>query len=189
MRLATKARWTWTLWGLAAWASAVAQLPMGLPSCGTDAAHHELLELSPGYGELRASMDEQWAWVQTMPIGQPQATMSSQDMDLWTLPVVVHIYHLGSPVGEGANISDAQVLSAIEALNEDFRKVEGSAGDGDGVDVGVEFVLAQRDPDDAPSSGIVRLDATNIPGFEEHGIASAEDFPGVDEVTVKSASA
>lgn len=162
---------------------------MGIPSCGTDAAHHELLELSPGYGELRASMDEQWAWVQTTPIGQPQATISSQDLDLWTLPVVVHIYHLGSPVGEGANISDAQVLSAIEALNEDFRKVEGSAGDGSGVDVGVQFVLAQRDPDDAPSSGIVRLDATNIPGFEEHGIASAEDFPGVDEVTVKSASA
>lgn len=173
--------------GLLTWGTATAQMPMGLPACGTDIAHQALLEHSSDYEALRASMDAHWTLGQTTPDGLPLA--ASQVLDIWTLPVVVHVFHLGSPVGVDENISDAQILSAIEALNDDFRKVTGSAGDGNGVDVGVEFVLAQRDPDDAPSSGIVRLDASNIPGFAEHGIASASEFLGVDEVTVKSGSA
>ena len=112
-------------------------------------------------------MDAHWTSAQTMFQGVPMASMSSQDLDIWTLPVVVHVFHLGSPVGVDENISDTQILSAIAALNNDFRKVAGSAGDGAGVDVGVEFVLAQRDPDEAPSSGIVRLNASEIPGFAE----------------------
>ena len=164
-------------------------MPMGLPTCGTDVAHQELLTHSSDYTDLRASMDAHWTSFQTTPNGVPMASVSSQDLDIWTLPVVVHVFHLGSPVGVDENISDAQILSAIAALNNDFRKVAGTAGDGNGVDVGVEFVLAQRDPEGAPSSGIVRLNASNIPGFEEYGIASASEYLGVDEVTVKSASA
>ena len=166
----------------------MAQLPMGLPACGTDFAHQELLTHSSEYVSLRSSLDVHWASDQTTFDVLPLAPASPQATSIWTLPVVVHVYHLGSPVGTDENISDAQILSAIAALNDDFRKVAGSAGDGNGVDVGVEFVLAQRDPDGAPSSGIVRLNASTIPGFAEHGIASASEYPGVDEA-VKDVSA
>ncbi|MEQ8811601.1 MAG: hypothetical protein RIE59_21200, partial [Imperialibacter sp.] len=39
-----------------------------------------------------------------------------------TLPVVVHVVHNGEQVGQGRNISAAQVASQLEVLNEDFRR-------------------------------------------------------------------
>ena len=66
------------------------------------------------------------------------------------IPVVVHVIHNGEPVGTGANISYAQVVSQIEVLNEDFRRKAGTNGDNDnpvGVDCEIEFYLAEKDPD------------------------------------------
>ena len=40
-----------------------------------------------------------------------------------TIPVVVHVLHRGEPVGTGRNISDAQIQSQIDVLNEDFRRL------------------------------------------------------------------
>lgn len=40
----------------------------------------------------------------------------------YTLPVVVHVIHNGQSIGSGMNISDAQIKSQIDVLNEDFRK-------------------------------------------------------------------
>jgi len=65
------------------------------------------------------------------------------------IPVVVHIIHNGEPVGTGANISYAQVVSQIEVLNEDFRRKPGTNGfnsDPSGTDTEIEFFLAERDP-------------------------------------------
>ena len=77
-----------------------------------------------------------------------------------TLPVVVHILHDGDDVGTGSNISDAQVASAIQALNADFQ------GEFGGADVDVEFALAVRGPEGNPTNGIVRIDVTEtIPSF------------------------
>ncbi|WP_254244779.1 hypothetical protein [Hymenobacter sp. BRD67] len=39
----------------------------------------------------------------------------------YTLPVVVHIIHNGEAVGTGSNISQAQVQSQLDVLNEDYR--------------------------------------------------------------------
>jgi hypothetical protein len=39
------------------------------------------------------------------------------------IPVVVHVLHNGEPVGVGNNISDAQIQSQIDVLNEDFRRL------------------------------------------------------------------
>ena len=102
-----------------------------------------------------------------------------------TPSLVVHVIHRGTAIGVEENISDAQILSAVHALNEDFRKVAGSNGDGLGVDVLVEFELAKRTPDGLPTTGIVRVDGT---GFElhRHGIASLETLPGADQTEVKA---
>ncbi|MCB0402743.1 MAG: hypothetical protein KDD41_11705, partial [Flavobacteriales bacterium] len=63
-----------------------------------------------------------------------------------TIPVVVHVVHNGDAVGTGENISAAQVQSQIDVLNEDFRKMVGTPGNGNGVDVEIEFCLATIDP-------------------------------------------
>lgn len=67
---------------------------------------------------------------------------------VYRIPVVVHVVHNGEEVGVGPNISEAQVKSQIDVLNEDFRRIEGSNGyHPDGVDTQIEFYLAPTDPD------------------------------------------
>ncbi|WP_417854266.1 M43 family zinc metalloprotease [Xanthomarina gelatinilytica] len=76
-----------------------------------------------------------------------------------SIPLVVHVLHNGEPIGTGANISDAQVLSQITVMNQDFRMMVGTPGESTagGVDVEVEFVMAQRTPDGCPTNGINRV--------------------------------
>lgn len=67
---------------------------------------------------------------------------------IYRIPVVVHVVHNGEEVGTGPNISEAQVKSQIDVLNEDFRRQEGTNGFSTiGVDTQVEFYLAETDPD------------------------------------------
>jgi hypothetical protein len=97
------------------------------------------------------------------------------------LPVVVHVMHTGEPEGTGANVSLAQIESAISAVNADFRGLSG------GIDTEIELALARRTPDGQPTDGVVRVDASSIPGFDEEGIASAGPL-GASEWAVKALS-
>lgn len=73
-----------------------------------------------------------------------------------TIPVVVHVIHTGG----SENISEAQIQSQIQILNEDFGKLPGTPGDGNGVDTKVRFCLAKRDPNGNCTNGIVRVNST-----------------------------
>ena len=78
------------------------------------------------------------------------------------IPVVVHVLHNGTAVGVEANISDAQILSQIRVLNEDFRRKNADAIRTPAeflpvaADANIEFVLAKQDPNGLPTNGIVR---------------------------------
>lgn len=86
--------------------------------------------------------------------------------DIIDIPVVVHILHTGQPVGTGLNISTAQIHSQINVLNEDFRRLNPDATNtptvfqGVRADVEFRFVLACVDPNENPTSGIVRVQTT-----------------------------
>ena len=74
------------------------------------------------------------------------------------IPVVVHIiYNNNIP-----NISDAQVQSQIEVLNEDFRRLNADAANTPSAfaslagDANIEFVLAKTDPFGNSTTGITR---------------------------------
>src|SRR5688572_3657445 len=41
----------------------------------------------------------------------------------YKIPVVFHIVHNGEAVGSGVNLSDAQILSQLKVLNNDFRRL------------------------------------------------------------------
>ncbi|MEM7161230.1 MAG: M43 family zinc metalloprotease [Bacteroidota bacterium] len=106
---------------------------------------------------------------------------------VYTIPVVVHIIHIGENIGDGTNISDEQVQSAIVALNEDFRKMSGTNGDGSGVDVEMQFCLAIRDPQGNPTNGIVRVDGSSVLNYANEGISIGQGS-GADEAAVKQLS-
>jgi hypothetical protein len=81
------------------------------------------------------------------------------------IPVVVHVIHSGEAIGVGRNISDTQVESQIQVINEDFRRLSGTRGfsdDPDSADTEIEFYLARQDPDCNPTSGIDRVDMSAI---------------------------
>lgn len=73
--------------------------------------------------------------------------------DTMVIPVVVHVFHQGG----SENISFAQIESAIEVLNEDFGRMVGTSGFGNGVDTKVLFKLAQLDPNGNCTNGVVRI--------------------------------
>ena len=81
----------------------------------------------------------------------------------YQVPVVVHIIHNGEDIGVGANISDAQVLSQLRVLNEDFQRQNADAANTPPVfasvagSLDIEFVLARQDPEGQATTGIVRV--------------------------------
>lgn len=116
-----------------------------------------------------------------------------------TIPVVFHILHLGEAVGEDTNISDAQILSCIENLNQRFRgDVEALAALTDEYDEyelslvkdgKIEFCLAARDPDNNPTDGINRYDCSNLThdgeSYALDGIASDGLSSGISDSWLK----
>ena len=79
-----------------------------------------------------------------------------------TLPVVFHIVYSSA----SENISEAQILSQMTVLNEDFRKLNSNFSSTPqafqplAADCELEFCLATLDPDGNESSGITRTSTT-----------------------------
>lgn len=92
-------------------------------------------------------------------------TGKSLSNDILTIPVVIHVINNGEAIGTGTNISDAQAISQITVLNEDFGRFgAGFNNHPDGVDTRIRFCLAQRDPNGNPTNGINRVNR-NTAGF------------------------
>lgn len=78
------------------------------------------------------------------------------------IPVVFHVMHNGEAVGTLPNVSDAQLISQIDQLNKDYRKLNNDTNLVPSVwkpvaaDCEIEFCLATVDPSGNPTSGITR---------------------------------
>ncbi len=85
---------------------------------------------------------------------------------LVTLPVVIHVVHNGEALGSGSNISDAQILSQIDVINEDLRRLNADATETlsefapVAADIEVALVIAKRDPEGLATNGILRVQGT-----------------------------
>ncbi len=75
-----------------------------------------------------------------------------------TIPVVVHVVHNTT----AENISDAQILSQINVLNQDFRRTNPDANGlwSQAADTEIAFCLATVDPSGNPTTGITRTYTT-----------------------------
>jgi hypothetical protein len=144
--------------------------------CSAEALHFAEVSASQSYARNFDAVREAVQRLQSQ---------SNRNMEEYTLPVVVHVIHRGSAVGVEENISDEQILSAIEGLNNDFRKMPGTSGDGNGVDTYIQFEMAKRTPSDEPTNGIIRVNGNSISGFAEHGISNGSDEDAADQSAVK----
>ncbi len=93
---------------------------------------------------------------------RPQALARTQN-DPIKIPVVVHVIHTGTSIGQGSNIPDSQIFEQIRVLNEDFNRTNADAVNTPeeflpvAGSAGIEFVLAKQDEDGLPTTGIVRV--------------------------------
>jgi zinc-dependent metalloproteinase lipoprotein len=109
-------------------------------------------------GKETAAQFESWLAPKLAAVKSQRS--AQQTNQVVTLPVVVHIIHDGDEVGISENIPDERILSQIQVLNEDFRRIQGTRGyvEGNvGVDTEIQFCMAQQDPDGNATTGIDRV--------------------------------
>jgi len=111
--------------------------------------------------ELNTETREQFETWLAQKIKEKKANRSANNTTVViTIPVVVHVIHNGDQLGRNENIPDGQVLSQIEVLNQDYRRMMDTPGYNElevGADVEVEFCLAHTDPDGNLTDGIDRI--------------------------------
>lgn len=104
----------------------------------------------------------------------PYGTNKVGDPD--KIAIVVHIIHNGEPYGEGVNITDEQIISQIEVLNEDYQRQNADTINTQpeflsvASKMNIEFVLARQTKDGDPTTGILRTEGTKA----SYGITVSE---------------
>jgi len=146
--------------------------------CGTDYIHKNRMQTDSAYRKQIVTLESQ-----VEAITQKQANYKLRS-SLYTIPVVVHVIHLGEPIGTGSNISDIQIQEAIAGLNDRF-----SNGNGLGVDVELEFCLARKDPNGNSTNGINRVDGSIVANYSANGITpTGNPCSGAIETDIKDLS-
>lgn len=145
--------------------------------CGFDAIHKQLLKNDRDY---KKKVEESEKAIQQRIITKSRTTKI--DNQLHRIPVVVHVIHRGEALNSGANISDAQIQSAINAMNQYYNGTLGNS-----VNANIEFVLATRDPNCNPTNGIVRVNGNSVSGYSTDGLI-INGYAGANELAIKNLS-
>lgn len=123
-------------------------------SCASHTVHQQKMLSDNNYAKRIASYQT---------LSNPESGKKTLAETVYTIPVVVHVVHNGENIGVGQNISEAQINSAITALNKDFRKlntdtlVPSHPFYSLQADIGIEFCLASKDPSGNSTNGINRI--------------------------------
>lgn len=136
----------------------------GVIRCHSTTYEQHLNEKNKG----RATSSEFENWLSNK-IEAAKNTARGTQATLIKIPVVVHVIHNGDAYGTGENIKDEQVLSQIQVMNEDYRRMLNTPGyntNAVGADVEVEFCLAKTDPQGKLTNGIHRVNL-GIEAFQE----------------------
>jgi len=152
--------------------------------CSTTAHTLQLMDNNHEYAKARAKVNSQTEqWIKDRP--------NYTEKTIITIPVVVHVVWRTNT----HNISDAQIQSQIDVLNEDFRRTNIDAintpnvWQGIAADSEIEFCLATKDPNGLPTNGINRVQTTHGQfGMDSdiHTAAAggADDWPNDDYLNI-----
>src|SRR5215211_51393 len=143
-------------------------------NCGTMPVHERLLRTDAGYMSARNDSENRaFTYAQRpMLLGRSGVTV---------IPVLVHVVYNGA----AQNISDAQIQSQIDVLNDDFRKTNADISGLPAVfqplaaDARIEFELATTDPSGNPTNGITRT-STTASGFTDDNKVKHASSGGAD---------
>jgi hypothetical protein len=131
-------------------------------SCGFDIQRAKLRQ-DPSYIQLEKVAEQR---IQEAIEKRSLSKRSGAPAEVLTIPVVMHVLHLGENEGAGINISDTQIQSSIDNLNDFYRGRTTNST----LDFQIEFILAKRDPNNNATTGIIRKDASGLAGYSEFGV-------------------
>lgn len=143
--------------------SAFVQQGYAQQTCGSDLLHQQRLKADPVYRQQVQLLEAKLRNSKERSPGN-LGTMGFTD----TIPVVIHIIHTGDAIGTRYNPSDSIIRAALDYTNQVYAGTwPGTRGAGD---IGIRFVLAKRDPNCFPTTGIDRYDGRQISLYETHGL-------------------
>ncbi len=139
--------------------------------------HHEQLQQTDPNTVLRQQQLQQFTenWVQNHP------AQTKSRAAIYTIPVVVHVVYNTA----GQNVSDAQIQTQIDVLNEDFQLMNADSLQPAHpfwqytANSQIEFCLATTDPFGNATSGITRTQ-TQVSSFDGNGDVKFSSTGGVD---------
>ena len=149
-------------------ASPPAQGSEGAPWCSSAELLEESLRGDPALRRRREAVEER---------RRIRLEAGAAGGPFLTIPVVVHVIHSGVAVGTGENLSYAQILSQMQALQRDFQN--------GAVDTGIRFCLAKFPPSgqswaDPGQPGVTRRASPltqHAIGTEEAALKALDPFP------------
>ncbi|MDC0249454.1 zinc metalloprotease [Flavobacteriales bacterium] len=137
--------------------------------CGTKLIIKKMMEENPEYKAAKKKVNTQTErWIKNYP--------NYSEKTIIIIPVVVHVVWKTN----AQNISNAQIQSQIEILNNDYRRSNidqintPSVWQGVAADCEIEFCLANTDPNGNATSGITRTETT-VSQFSIFGGSSVEN--------------
>jgi hypothetical protein len=134
----------------------------GQEKCGTDEQYRYLIQHYPEYARLMQQNTHRK--ISDRPMGV-------NDMPD-TIPVVVHVIYTANRFGTYGNPPDSSIQKMLDALNLTFSATYPNfpTGTSGGVNIGLYFKLAQTDPECRPTSGILRINASDDMTYVNGGI-------------------
>lgn len=104
-----------------------------------------------------------------------QTTKKISGTPIITIPIVVHVVYKTA----AQNISQAQIQSQIDALNEDYSRLNADSTNTPtpfrnlAKDTGIRFALAQRDENGDPTTGVTRTQTTKTTFSDDDAVKYA----------------
>jgi len=169
------------------------KLSLSQAVCGFDDVHKQRMQTDASYRQrVKAGESAIRLYLQQHPkVGQPsRITVDNVGAHPlggppYTIPVVVHVVHTGGAVGTIYNPTDAQIQGAIDYLNAVYNGTYSTLSGGVG-DLQIQFVLAKRDPNCNPTTGIDRIDGSSLANYVSGGVRTSSSNPGTDDINVKN---
>ena len=152
--------------------------------CGTDEITKYRMDKYPDYRNARENVNfETDKWI--------EENANYTQKSIITIPVVVHVVWSSNV----QNISDSQILSQIDVLNKDYRRLNidiintPSVWQSVAADCEIEFCLANIDPNGQPTNGINRVETTHGKfgmdnDIHTSSLGGADDWPNDDYLNI-----
>ena len=152
--------------------------------CGTEIITNIMMEKYPEYKNAREKVNLQTEkWI--------KEHQNNINKTIITIPVVVHVVWKT----QQQNISDAQIQSQIDVLNEDYRRTNidqvntPTFWETIAADCEIEFCLAKTDPNGQSTNGINRVETTHGQFTMSNDIhtgssGGADDWPNNDYLNI-----